>query len=155
MTQQATGDAVETWVRWQGGRRALLCGDDAPGFTAGLGESAGGLQWRPEELLIGAVELGVMLRFLALAEEEGLQVASYQSSALGRFRGHAEEGCQLIDLIVRPRVSVKRVKDVVHAEALFARLAQSPPDAGLLRVTPRLQPSVQLRSLAPETALPH
>src|SRR5688572_6836664 len=136
MTQQATGDAVETWVQWQGDRRALLCGDDAPSFMAGLGGSAGGLQWRPEELLIGAVELGVMLRFLALAEGEGLHLSSYQSSALGRFRGHAEEGSQLIDLIVRPRVSVERVKDVVLAEALFVRLAQSPPGTGLLRVTP-------------------
>ena len=155
MTQLTTGEAVETWVQWQGGRRALLSGDDAPSLSAGLGGSAGSLQWRPEELLIGAVELGVMLRFLALAEDEGLRPVSYQSSALGRFRGHAEQGCQLIDLIVRPRVSVTSEDEVALAERLFALLTREPPDAGLLRVTPRLQPSVQLHSLAPELALPH
>jgi hypothetical protein len=155
MTQQVTAEAVETWVQWQGGRKALLSGDDAPCLSAGLGGSLRDQHWRPEELLIGAVELGVMLRFLALAEGEGLQLVSYQSSALGRFRGHAEEGCQLIDLIVRPRVSVTSEDEVVLAERLFALLTREPPDAGLLRVTPRVQPCVQLHSLAPELSLPH
>ena len=149
MSERATADAVETWVQWQGGRAALLSGDDAPSLSTGLGGGEG--QWRPEELLIGAVELGVMLRFLALADREGLRPLSYQSSALGRFRGHAEEGCQLIDLIVRPRVGVAQPDEVPRAEALFAQLSRAPPDAGLLRVTPRVQPSVQWESLEPLT----
>ena len=115
--------------------------------------SAGRLQWRPEELLIGAVELGGMLRFLALAEGEGLKLVSYQSSALGRFRGHAESGNELIDLIVRPRVGVEREEEVAQAEALFELLAREPPDAGLLRVPPRLQPQVQLWHVTPEATL--
>ena len=153
MTQLATADAFETWVQWQGGRRALLSGDDAPSLSAGLGGSAGSLQWRPEELLIGAVELGVMLRFLSLAERVGLRPLSYQSSALGRFRGHADEGSQLIDLIVRPRVGVEREEEVAQAEALFELLMREPPDAGLLRVPPRLQPEVQLWHVTPEATL--
>jgi hypothetical protein len=154
MTQHATADAFETWVQWEGGHSALLCGDDAPSLSAGLARGGAG-QWRPEELIIGAVELGVMLRFLSLAEGEGLRPVSYQSSALGRFRGHPEDGSQLIDLIVRPRVGVQSEGDVPRAEALFAQLARHPPDAGLLRVRPRLQPCVQLLSLAPELAAPH
>ena len=152
MTQLATADAFETWVQWQGGRSALLSGDDAPCLSTGLA-SEGERQWRPEELLIGAVELGVMLRFLSLAERVGLRPLSYQSSALGRFRGHADEGSQLIDLIVRPRVGVEREEEVAQAEALFELLMREPPDAGLLRVPPRLQPEVQLWHVTPEATL--
>lgn len=153
MTQMATADVVETWVQWQGGKSALLSGDDAPCLSTGLAVESGERQWRPEELLIGAVELGVMLRFLSMAERVGLRPLSYQSSALGRFRGHAEEGCQLIDLIVRPRVGVEREEEVALAEALFERLVHEPPDAGLLRVPPRLQPEVQLWHVTPEATL--
>jgi hypothetical protein len=148
-----TADVVETWVQWQGGRSALLSGDDAPCLSAGLAGDGEERQWRAEELIIGAVELGVMLRFLSLAERAGLRPLSYQSSALGRFRGHAEEGCQLIDLIVRPRVGVEREEDVAQAQALFALLEREPPDAGLLRVPPRLQPEVQLWHVTPEATL--
>jgi hypothetical protein len=102
-------------------------------------ETDGGLEigpdgkWTADRLLMAAAESAVMTSFLALAEEQALEVLGYVSSA------RVEQGPRLAyRIIVRPCIVVARDTDIDRAKGLFAhafeRSAVATALAAILRI---------------------
>lgn len=142
----------ETRLYWQGARGAVLMSDHAPPVPIGcpLGGREGGPEdgrWDPEALLVGAVEGRTLHAFLDGAREAGVDVLFYQSSATARLvSGSPEQAAQFTDLIVRPHVAVASPREAEDARALFAGLPARCFPSSMLRLTPRIEPVVEVWS---------
>ena len=94
----------ETNLSWEGARRALSASGSLPPIRtsspAELRGEAG--HWTPDQLLTAALEASLMASFLAIAEQSGLSVVSYSSSALAKSEWLNEESqVQLSKIVVR------------------------------------------------------
>ena len=95
--------------------------------------------WSAERLLMAAAESAVMTSFLGLAEEQGLDVLGYMSSAGTEVVAGSPPSLR-ID--VRPCVVVANPADVARAQALLPRVLDCSPVARALAGALRLDPQV-------------
>ncbi len=136
----------ETRLQWQGGQRGWLTTEQATAVP--LGGMAGGRTpaelWGPEELLVAAVEGRTLLAFLEQAQAQGLEILFYQSSALGRRVELPGSGPRFTDLIVRPHVAVRSDEDAEQVLSIFEALPCELFPSSILRLTPRIEPIVEV-----------
>jgi organic hydroperoxide reductase OsmC/OhrA len=137
----------ETRLQWQGRREATLSGDSGPCIsirTPQTGENTVTGLWDPDALLIGAVEARTLLAFMEKARSENVEILFYQSSAVARKVNTVTGGCQYTDLIVRPHVAVRTKQDAETVRNLFARLPEDCFPGSVLRLTPRIEPVIDV-----------
>lgn len=74
--------------------------------------------WTPEDLLVTALNVCIMETFLAFAEQKGLQLAAYDSSAetLLEFK---DGKYRFTEINVHPQVAVKSQDDVESARQIM------------------------------------
>jgi len=107
--------------------------------------------WPADALLLALVEAAVRADFMHRSECSRLEVDFYQSTALAWWR-EGETGPELLDLVVEPRIGVRRVLDVERARALFDEVASGCLAAHMLRSPLTLKPTVELWSPRPTCA---
>jgi len=135
---------VQTWLRAdESGAVLTRCG--GPSLRV-AGPALGTTHpWPADALLVGAVEAAIRWDFMHRAECEHLDVAFYESSALGRW-SEGEDGPQLLDLDVHPRIGVRAVADAALARSLFDEVAAGCTAARALRAPLTLRPTVEIWS---------
>jgi len=136
----------ETRLQWQGKQRGRLCTEQAAAVSLGdmeRGRAPPDL-WAPEELLVAAVEGRTLMAFLEQAQARGIEVLFYQSSALGRRVELPGRGPRITDLIVRPLVAVRGEADAEQVLSIFESLASELFPSSILRLTPRIEPVVEI-----------
>jgi len=132
---------VQTWLREDPGGPVLAHCAGPPVQVAGrsLDISA---HWPADALLVGAVEASVRADFMQLAERDGLAVAFYESTALGRWS--VGDAPRLLDLDVHPRVGVHAAADAERTRSLFDQLAGGCLALRTLRAPVTLHPTVEI-----------
>ena len=83
-----------------------------------------------------------LLDFMQLAERDGLAVAFYESTALGRWS--VGDAPRLLDLDVHPRVGVHAAADAERTRSLFDQLAGGCLALRTLRAPVTLHPTVEI-----------
>lgn len=137
----------ETRLQWQNGCGALLSGDRASTIPLGgqpddREEPWNEGQWNPETLLVGAVEGRTLKAFLEQARALGVEVLFYQSSAVARRVDGPNGLPHYTDLIVRPHVAVRSELDASLARRIFESLPERCFPSSMLRLTPRIEPTI-------------
>jgi organic hydroperoxide reductase OsmC/OhrA len=146
----------ETRLQWQGSREATLSGDTGPCISIRApqaGENATTGLWDPDALLIGAVEARTLLTFMEQARSQNVEILFYQSSAVAR-KVNTATGCQYTDLIVRPHVAVRTQQEAETARNVFARLPEDCFPGSVLRLTPRIEPIIDVWDEQPSPRAP-
>lgn len=136
----------ETRLQWQGEQRAVLTTEHAPMLPLGGMVANRSLEdrWTPETLLVGAVEGRTLQLFLERAGAERIEVLFYQSSAMGRrAEGHGDMP-HFTDLIVRPHVAVRSEEEAERVRHIFQELPSRCFPSSMMRLTPRIEPVVEI-----------
>jgi organic hydroperoxide reductase OsmC/OhrA len=136
----------ETSLQWQGDERATLSTEHAPALPLGCMSAGQPVQdrWSPEMMLVGALEGCTLQVFLERARTERIDILSYQSSAMGRrVEGH-EASSHITDVIVWPHVAVRSEEDAERVRRIFAELPCQCFPSTILRLTPRIEPRVEV-----------
>ena len=99
---------------FQSGDKPLLRGSADPKYR---GDAT---LYNPEELLIVALSSCHLLSYLAECARGGVHVASYSDDAGGTMA--VKDGrMRIVDVLLRPRVTIARGSDIERARALHAR----------------------------------
>lgn len=77
--------------------------------------------YNPEELMILSLSECHLLTYLRLAQKTRIAVRRYEDRATGRLGKNAAGMTQLVEVVLRPRVTVARGTDVAAAKALHDR----------------------------------
>lgn len=77
--------------------------------------------YSPEDLLILALSECHLLTYLAIAQRRGVAILRYEDRATGRLGKNAQGATQMLEVVLRPRVTVARGTDVAAAQALHER----------------------------------
>lgn len=135
---------VQTWLRAdESGAVLTRCG--GPSLRV-AGPALGSTHpWPADVLLVGAVEAGIRSDFMHRAESEHLQVAFYESTAVGRW-SEGEQGAELLDLDIHPRIGVHGAADAALARSLFEEVATGSTAARALKAPLTVRPTVEIWS---------
>ena len=110
----------ESEVRWQSGRRAMICSSGKPDLTISSppefkGEA--GL-WAPEDMFVAAVNVCTLLTFVAFAQHKGLDFSGYESDAEGVLE-NVDGKYRFTEITLHPHVCIKRQEDIPLAEQIL------------------------------------
>jgi organic hydroperoxide reductase OsmC/OhrA len=92
--------------------------------------------WTPEQLLVAAIEASLLISFMELAADDGLEVLGYVSAATRLDDPGADE------IVVRPCVTVGRTDERARVERVLARALERSPIARALRPAVRVEADV-------------
>jgi organic hydroperoxide reductase OsmC/OhrA len=127
-----TTDRIE--LLWKCGRAGTA--QTASGTRLDVGPNG---NWNADQLLMAAAESAVMASFIAAAEEEGLEVLGYMSSAATESE---VGGRPVLRVVVRPCIVVSCEPDVARAHALLSRAIERSPVAKALAAALSVDPEV-------------
>ncbi|WP_239469799.1 OsmC family protein [Archangium violaceum] len=134
----------ETRLQWRSDCGAQLFGEQTPSIPLGGQNSDLEGQWNPEALLVGAVEGRTLVAFLEQVRALGVEVLFYQSSAVARRVDGPDGLPHYTDLIVRPHVAVRDETDATAVRRIFDALPERCFPSSMLRLTPRIEPIVDI-----------
>lgn len=95
--------------------KAAITGSSDPAF---LGDPA---LLNPEDLLVVSLASCHMLSYLALAASSGVPVLAYVDQAEGRLEQGADKGWKMVEVVLRPRVTIAAGADPAKAQRLHER----------------------------------
>jgi organic hydroperoxide reductase OsmC/OhrA len=105
---------------WKQGRRIMISAEGKPDLEISSPPEFKGDHgiWTPEDLFVTALNVCIMETFLAFAEQKGLGLAAYSSSAeaLLEFK---DGKYRFTEITVRPQVAVKSQQDVERARPIM------------------------------------
>ena len=136
-------EMLETVAHWKGERGLSV---DTEGASALCVGAAPGRGWRPESLLLAALQSAVLLAFRDEACEAELDVDVYPGHAEARLLPLGSDtgfGWHLADVKLRPVLVLRRPEDLERAQACLARAVRAAPVVGLLHTAPALEPVVE------------
>ena len=82
------------------------------------GEPSG---YNPEELMALSLSQCHMLTYLAITAKRGIHVLHYEDNATAHLGKNAEGRTQMVEVILRPKVTVAKGASLEDAQALHAR----------------------------------
>jgi organic hydroperoxide reductase OsmC/OhrA len=110
----------ESDVRWESGRRGLLCSPGKPDLKVSSPPEFKGEAgfWTPEEMFVASVNACTLMTFLAYAQHKGLEPVGYESDAEGVLE-NVEGKYRFTEITLHPHVRVKSQQDVERAREIL------------------------------------
>ena len=110
----------QSQVTWNGGRRGTASIQGKPDVPVSSPAEFKGeaTYWSPEDMLVTTVNACLLMTFLAYAQREELNLASYQSSADGALE-FVNGKYRFAEVIVRPRLSFRTEEDAEIARVVL------------------------------------
>jgi organic hydroperoxide reductase OsmC/OhrA len=111
---------------WNSGRRGRTSAPGKPEMDVGSPTEFKGDPgvWSPEELLVGALNACLMLTFVSLAQNKGVQFVAYESAAEGLLAN--VDGKYLItEVSVQPSVVLKSQADLETARTIMDEVEEN------------------------------
>jgi peroxiredoxin-like protein len=113
----------KTEIAWKLGRRGELRSLGLPPLAISTppefkGESG---FWTPEHLFVAAAEACLMATFIAIAENSGLPIVSYRSTASGRLERVENAGLRFTEILIVPEVQVEHPEDETRAARIMGK----------------------------------
>ncbi|MBI3929124.1 MAG: OsmC family protein [Armatimonadetes bacterium] len=135
----------ETYTKWKGEKKGRSSAPDKPDIEVAAPPELKGHfgVWTPKEMLIAACESDMMLTFLALADQAGLKVVSYESRAVAELEGDPASP-QLLKVDIYPDVEVTSKGD--KALKILSKLQESCLTAGSLKAQVHVYPKLRATS---------
>jgi organic hydroperoxide reductase OsmC/OhrA len=105
---------------WNGARRGKASADDRHEIDVGSPPEFKGSPdvWSPEELLVASLNGCLMLTFMSLAQNQGVQFAAYESSAEGLLE-NVDGTYRITEVSVQPNVALKSQADLDSARKIM------------------------------------
>jgi organic hydroperoxide reductase OsmC/OhrA len=102
-----------TGVEWTGERRGHMTSPGLPDLDVAAPPEFKGHDglWTPEHLFVGAISSCFMTTFLAIAELSKLDFVAFAASAEGRLEKVEGIGLQITEILLRPRLALRRPED--------------------------------------------
>jgi peroxiredoxin-like protein len=102
-----------TNLEWTGERRGQMTSPGLPELEVAAPPEFKGHEgiWTPEHLFVGAISSCFMTTFLAIAELSKLEVVAFATSAEGRLEKVEGIGLQITEVLLRPRLTLRRPED--------------------------------------------
>ncbi len=109
-----------THAAWKQGRRIKASLEGKPELEISSPPEFKGERgiWTPEDLFVTALNVCIMETFLAFAEQKGLVLAAYESSAEALL-DFKDGQYRFTEITVRPQVAVKSQEDVERARPIM------------------------------------
>jgi organic hydroperoxide reductase OsmC/OhrA len=110
----------ESDVRWESGRRGVLCSAGKPELKVSSPPEFKGEAgfWTPEEMFVASVNACTLMTFIAYAQHKGLDPVGYESSAEGVLE-NVEGKYRFTGITLHPHVRVKSPQDVERAREIL------------------------------------
>ncbi len=110
----------QSQLRWNGARRGTASVEGKPDvpFSSPAEFKGEATCWSPEDMLVTASNACLMMTFLAYAQREELDLASYQSSADGALE-FANGKYRFTEIIIRPRLTLRSEDDAEIARVVL------------------------------------
>ena len=105
---------------WKQGRRIKVSVEGKPELEISSPPEFKGERgiWTPEDLFVTALNGCIMETFLAFAEQKGLELAAYESSAEALL-DFKDGKYRFTEITVRPQVAVKTQEDIERARPIM------------------------------------
>jgi organic hydroperoxide reductase OsmC/OhrA len=102
-----------TDLSWTGERRGQMTSPGLPDLEVAAPPEFKGHEgiWTPEHLFVGAIGSCFMTTFLAIAELSKLEFVAFATSAEGRLEKVEGIGLQITEVLLRPRLVLRRPED--------------------------------------------
>ena len=102
-----------TDLEWTGERRGQMTSPGLPKLEVAAPPEFNGHEgiWTPEHLFVGAISSCFMTTFLAIADLSKLEFVAFAASAEGRLEKVEGIGLQITEVLLRPRLVLRRPED--------------------------------------------
>ncbi|HYM10703.1 MAG TPA: OsmC family protein [Bryobacterales bacterium] len=132
-----------TQIQWAGKRRGDLHAAGLPPLTVSTPPEFKGEAgfWTPEHLFVAAAESCLMATFLGIAENSGLSVVSYRSSACGNLEKLAGIGLRFTAITIYPIVELENAEYRPRAERVMAKAGKGCLIANSMALPLRVEPT--------------
>lgn len=113
----------DTEAEWTTERKGIMRTKGMPDIDVACAPEFGGHKdiWTPEHLFVGSIEICTMSTFLFLAHKEGLEIASYKSTAKGEAQ-MVDGAIRYVSLVVKPVVEIFKEADRATVDKIFAEI---------------------------------
>jgi organic hydroperoxide reductase OsmC/OhrA len=101
--------------------------------------------WTPEELLVSALNACLMLTFVSLAQNKGVQVVVYESKAEGLLE-NVDGKYRITEVSVQPSLVLKSQTDVEAARAIMDEVEENCFISNSIRAKVKLAPQFRIVS---------
>lgn len=98
--------------------------------------------WTPEHLFVSAVNSCFMATFLAMAEMSELEFVSFGAEAVGRLEKPDGQGLMISEIIIRPRLCVRRAQDADRAARILEKAEKNCLISNSVRSVVRLETTI-------------
>jgi organic hydroperoxide reductase OsmC/OhrA len=98
--------------------------------------------YNPEELMALSLSQCHMLTYLAIAAKRGIHVLHYEDNATAQLGKNAEGRTQMVDVLLRPKVTVAKGTNLDDARAFHARAHSACFMASSVNFTVRNAPEI-------------
>jgi peroxiredoxin-like protein len=110
----------ENNVTWKSARRGVVRAAGKPDLEVSSPPEFKGEAgiWTPEDLFVGALNTCILMTFVAIATQKGLEFASYQCRAEGKLE-FVEGKYRFTEVKLYPQIAVKSAADVERAKEIL------------------------------------
>ena len=136
----------ETQVEWTRAREGILQVEGLPALEFASPAEFQGRddRWTPEHLYVGAAEACLLTTLLAIAELSKLEIAAYRSHARGKLEKVEGVGYLITEIVLQPKVQVRREADVERARRLLEKAEKNCLVSKSVRTTIRVEPQISV-----------
>jgi organic hydroperoxide reductase OsmC/OhrA len=131
-------------VIWTGDKKGRLSSPGLPELQVATPPEFDGHEgiWSPEHYFVAAVNSCLMTTFLAIAQMSKLEFVSFSAEATGKVDKPEGQGYQLTELVIRPKVVVRHIRDVERAGRILAKAEKHCIISNSIKSTVKLEPEV-------------
>jgi organic hydroperoxide reductase OsmC/OhrA len=125
-------------------RSSLLAAPGKPVIVASSPAVFGGdaARYNPEEMLMLSLSQCHLLTYLAIAAKKRMSVLKYEDRVTGTLGIGASGKMQMVDVLLRPRVTVAKGTSLANAQALHEKAHANCFIANSVNFTVRNEPSI-------------
>lgn len=140
-----------TELAWTGERRGLMTSPGLPELEVAAPPEFKGHEavWTPEHLFVGAIGSCFMTTFLAIADLSKLEFERFATSAEGRLEKVEGVGLLITEVVLRPRLVVRRPEDRDRAQRILEKAERNCLISNSATSRVVLEPEIRVEAAAP------
>jgi len=138
-----------TFSEWAGGKAGTFSANGKPSFRVASPPEFRGEEnvWTPEDLFVGAIDVCLLMTFIAIAQKRQIPVEAYYSEAEGLLE-YVEDGYRFTRVVLKPTIVVATHDAIEPALEAIRRAHRDCLVANSLLTEVIVEPDVRMRETA-------
>jgi peroxiredoxin-like protein len=134
----------ETEIEWKGEKDLRLGADKLPVINAGAPPEFKGKEtnWSPEHLFVASLNSCYTLTLLAIAEFSKIALVSVSSTAKGKLEKVQDDGFQISEIVVKPRVVLASVNDLARIPRILEKAKENCFVSNSIKTVIKIEPEI-------------